>query len=65
MIFKRDDSLFYLVVFLCITSYGMLVGNYAGDQAILRECTKHSSAKMLGGGTITCTVQKEPTSEKG
>lgn len=39
---------------------GAAIGNQQGDQATLRDCATKGEAKMVGGGTIECTVKKEP-----
>jgi hypothetical protein len=37
------------------------IGNYLGDQATLKDCATMGQAKMLGGGSINCTVKEELT----
>ena len=51
-----SDYFFGICLFLC----GVLVGNYEGDQATLRDCATKEEAKMVGGGVLQCTVMKEP-----
>ena len=53
--FKATENLWAAI---CII-VGMFFGNYMADQATLRDCAIKSSAYMVGGGTIECTVQKE------
>lgn len=38
---------------------GLSFGNYAADQATLRDCATTGQAGMLGGGVIECVVKKE------
>lgn len=38
----------------------LMFGNFTGDAATLKDCATKGEAKMLGGGTITCEVKKEP-----
>lgn len=47
-----------ILIALCVV-IGIFIGNHQGDQATLRDCATKSEAKMFGGGTIECTVQKE------
>lgn len=35
-----------------------LLGNWAGDQATLRDCAIYGQSTMSGRGTIECSVQK-------
>lgn len=34
----------------------LLIGNYMGDAATLRDCSTTGEAKMLSGGVIKCEV---------
>lgn len=38
---------------------GIAWGNHEGDRLTLRDCATTGKAKLAGGGTITCEVQKE------
>lgn len=45
------------LAFAClILAAGMLLGNYAADRQTLKACNTHHVAKMIGGGSITCSV---------
>ena len=48
----------FIVGVIC-TIAGIFIGNYDGDRATLHDCATHSTAKMVGGGTIKCEVVKE------
>jgi hypothetical protein len=37
----------------------ILLGNLVGDQATIKDCATKGTAKMLGGGTVSCTVIQE------
>lgn len=50
------EDLIAAVIWLLL---GLSFGNYAADQATLRDCATKGQAGMLGGGTITCEVKKE------
>ena len=52
------DYVDFLAACVCVI-VGTFIGNYGGDQATLRDCAIKSEAKMVGGGTIECTVRKE------
>ena len=41
---------------ICLLLFGIIIGNYEGDQATLRDCATKGEAKMVGGGTIRCNV---------
>jgi hypothetical protein len=44
---------------------GVLIGNYEGDQATIRDCAQANEARMAGGGSITCSIVKEPAGQHG
>jgi hypothetical protein len=39
---------------------GLGLGNSIGDQGTLRDCATKNQARMASGGTIECTVKKDP-----
>ena len=45
---------------ILIALLSVMVGNLVGDADTLKDCATKGEAKMLGGGTITCEVKKEP-----
>jgi hypothetical protein len=49
------DYFFYFLVGVCCGG----IGNCLGDMQTLRDCATKSEARMVGGGTIECTVKKE------
>jgi len=53
------DFFEYLIIIVPSVMFGLSVGNALGDQATLRDCAIKSEAKLVGGGTIECTVKKE------
>jgi len=54
-IFKeaRMKSMVVVVIGFC---FGVLYGNYDGDQVTVRNCTARNYARMAGGSTIKCEV---------
>lgn len=38
---------------------GIMFGNWAGDQATIRDCATEGHAVMLGGGIVKCEVIKK------
>lgn len=50
---------FELLIGTIFLIVGLGIGNVLGDQEILRDCAIKGEAKMIGGGTIECTVKKE------
>lgn len=48
-----------LIPLLITMLIGFQIGNLAGDQLTFRDCTVKGEAKMLGGGSITCSINKE------
>lgn len=38
----------------------LLIGNWLGDQATLRECATHDRAHLMGGGNIECSMVRRP-----
>jgi hypothetical protein len=46
----------YLFMAIDIAITLMLVGNKLGDQLTIHDCNAKGTAKMLGGGVITCKV---------
>lgn len=48
------DSLDYILAAVLVFS----LGNYAGDQATIKDCATKGEAYMLGGGAA-CMVKKE------
>lgn len=49
-----------IIVLTMVMLASVMVGNLVGDAGTLKDCATKSEAKMLGGGTITCEVKKEP-----
>ncbi len=45
---------------LILVLLAVIAGNHTGDQATLRDCATTGRADMLGGGSISCTVIREP-----
>src|ERR1700744_63779 len=37
---------------------GSILGNYLGDQQTIIDCVERGQARMLGGGTVRCEVQR-------
>lgn len=42
-----------LLAYLCFS-----MGNLLGDQRTLRDCATQGKAKMMGGGSIDCSIQR-------
>lgn len=44
---------------MTLVMVGLFIGNLMGDQATIKDCAVNGAARMMGGGTVTCTVNKE------
>lgn len=51
---------FDMLVLAMVALVTLIFGNLVGDAGTLKDCATTGEAKMLGGGTITCEVKKEP-----
>lgn len=49
------NNAMFLAAFMCLGAY---LGNWAGDQKTIQDCAVRGEARMLGGGSINCQVQK-------
>lgn len=54
---NADIDILVVLVFFIL---GVLAGNLVGDSQTFQDCAVRGEAKMLSGGTIACTVNKEP-----
>lgn len=54
--YKFLIALLYLFMASVIAITLVLVGNRLGDQLTIHDCNTKGTAKMLGGGVITCKV---------
>jgi hypothetical protein len=52
------DKLIESAIRLAFILGAIMIGNYMGDQATIRDCATHGKAIMAGGGSITCAVQR-------
>lgn len=44
----------------CIIAFAAMgIGNWLGDQGILRDCATKGRAGMMGGGIIACNVERQ------
>jgi hypothetical protein len=48
------------LAFAClILSIGIFIGHFAADLQTIKDCERRRVSDMLGGGSITCTVNED------